>query len=157
MKCWFIICQGNSWTWSYFTADTGRLVGPTRLWDKEYSRHWRWPIRRTRPLPSQHDSSSLSVTREINGSAGRPALGIKDKWERGVQSETWRPCCRWCSGGVSNLLQVWMHHQDWRECEWSQSEETEVCVDSNELVVYVQQTMGTDGSCFLIIWWTLKN
>jgi len=23
-------------------------------------------------------------------------------------------------GGVSNLPRVWMHHQDWRECKWSQ-------------------------------------
>lgn len=24
-------------------------------------------------------------------------------------------------GGVSNLLQVWIYHRDWRECKWSQS------------------------------------
>lgn len=37
-------------------------------------------------------------------------------------------------GGVNNLLQVWIYHQDWRECKWSQRAENEVCMEWTHFV-----------------------
>lgn len=45
------------------------------------------------------------------------------------QSETGRPCHPQGGGGVSNLLQAWIHHRDWRECKWCQSAENKVCME----------------------------
>lgn len=41
---------------------------------------WAELLRKAR-LPSLRDSASLSLTHEINGTTGWPALRVKDKWE----------------------------------------------------------------------------
>lgn len=113
----------------------------TKLWDKEYAWHWPCFIRRPRLLPSQRDSPCYASDTwdEWHRWAGRRWVS-KTNESKAHQSETRRPCRPQGGGGLSNLLQVWIYHRDWRECKWSQSTEmSEVYMDSTELIVCVQE------------------